>query len=304
MNNLFTKKRLLVFIISLIILSFASCKSFKLSYIGGLKKNAEYKGTLPIPDIQFEYGPATDSNLVLLREKYNLDSVAGNGTEVERIINLMKWVHNLSTHAANPQWPKTMNALNLIDLCLNEKMAINCYMHSIILNEVYLSMGFYSRWIHLWYIYDDESHVVNAVFATSLNKWIMMDSDNQAYCMDENQNILGIPEIRKRLINKEIIHFNKEIDVPSKLLTVLLGGPEKKYRWYLSKNIFMYSMPVVNKFDIMTQKSSTIKLIPTNYIKEVNTKLIKRKYERYYLYFTDNEDFFWQSPLLFITGKN
>ncbi len=89
MNNLITKKRLLVFIIALMIVSFTSCKSFKLSYIGGLKKNAEYKGTLPKPDIKFEYGSATDSNLVFLREKYKLDSVAGKGSEVERIINLM-----------------------------------------------------------------------------------------------------------------------------------------------------------------------------------------------------------------------
>lgn len=286
--------------IKIIIISIflTSCAEYKLSYIGGLRKNAEFNGTLPEPDVKFEYGPADDTNLVILRETYKLDSVAGNGTEVERIINLMKWVHSLAKHDANPQWPKTKNALNLIDICLNEHRALDCYMHSIILNEVYLSMGFHSRFIHLWFIYTNDSHVVNAVYAKSLNKWIMMDSDNRAYCMDEDRNILSIPEIRKRLINKEKILFNNDLDVPSKpLLNFLLGGPEKKYRWYLSKNIFMYTSPLINRFNIMSCPSSTVELVPTNYIKKINPYITKRKYERFYLYYTDDEAFFWQNPI-------
>lgn len=69
---------------------------YKLSYIEGLKGNAEFKATLPNPDVKFKYSSASDSNLILIRKKYNLDSVAGKGTETEQIINLILWVHGLS----------------------------------------------------------------------------------------------------------------------------------------------------------------------------------------------------------------
>jgi len=303
MKNLVKTKsvsNLISFILVVIVtLSFSSCQQFKLSYIKGLNENADFSGTLPKPEIEFTYGSLEDSNLVCLRDKYNLDSVAGNGTEVEQIINLMHWVHNLAPHAANPTWPRSLNSLNLIDICLNENKSINCYMHSVILNEVYLSMGYYSRFIHLWYTHSGESHVVNSVYSKRLNKWIMMDSDFGAYCMDENQNILNIPEIRERLINKQEIYFNSGLDVAApKWLKAFFGGDDGSYRYYLSKNIFMYSTPVNNEFNIKTNRvAEIIRLIPTNYASKVVVNKRKREYEPYNYYYTDDEEFFWQSPV-------
>lgn len=275
-------------------------RDIKFTYLPFLKKNEEYRAELRKPDVRFEYSPASDSNLVLLRERYNLDSIAGEGTETERMINLMVWVHNLSSHAANPAWPRTMNALNLIDLCLTEKKSINCFMYATILNEVYLSMGYPSRFIHLWYTRTGESHVVTAVYAASLEKWIMMDADFGAYLLDENSNILGIPEIRHRIINKEVLLFNETLEYSAggfvKFLEKMMGI-EKLYRYYLSKNIFRYSTPLQSIFDIQSDRTADIiYLIPSNYIKEVNPYPQRRETERYELYYTDDEEFFWQKP--------
>lgn len=275
-------------------------RDIKFSYLPFLKKNEEYRSELKRPDIRFEYSSASDSNLVLLRERYNLDSIAGDGSETEKMINLMVWVHNLSTHAPNPAWPRTMNALNLIDLCVTEKKSINCFMYATILNEVYLSMGYPSRFIHLWYTRTGESHVVTAVFSATLDKWIMMDADFGAYLMDEKRNILGIPEIRERIINGEEFIYPETLEYAGKGLVKFLEkimGIEKLYRYYLSKNIFRYSTPLKSLFDIQSDRTADmIYLIPSNYIKEVNPYPIKRETERYELYYTDDEDFFWQKP--------
>lgn len=298
-RNIKVKSLTKVIVIALIAILFSSCQQFKLSYIGGLKEHAEFESTMPTPDIEFKYSSSNDSNLVYLRQKYNIDSIAGNGSDIEQIINLMYWVHNLAPHAVNPTWPRSLNSLNLIDICINEKKSINCYMHSVILNEVYLSMGYYSRFIHLWYTHSGESHVVNSVFVPSLNKWVMMDSDFGAYCMDENKNILNIPEIRDRLVNKQEILFNDDLNVEiPKFIKALFGGNEKSYRYYLSKNIFMYSTPVNNVFNIKTNRTAKIiRLIPTNYVEKVNLHKRERPYEPYKYYYTDNESFFWQKPM-------
>jgi len=283
-------------------LTFTSCKQYKISYIRGLKKNAEYLGTLPNPDIDFEYSLPTDSNLVFLRTKYSLDSVAGIGTETEQMINLMLWVHRLAPHASNPSYPKIRNALNLVDLCLNEGKSINCYMYAIILNEVYLSMGFYSRLIHLRYKHSGESHWVNAVYSAILKKWIMMDANHGAYFMDEEGTILSLPEIRRKMINKEKLVFNEELEYvgDNKGVKIIKGifGIEKFYRWYISKNILKYSTNLINTFNIESDNAAEIiQLTPTNYLKEIDPLPKKRKYERYNFYRTDDEDFFWQSPV-------
>lgn len=298
------KWKLAMITIFILIPVFAIClisRDIKPTYIPFLKKNESYIGELKKPEVIFEYSSPADSNLADLRERYNLDSIAGNGSETEKIINLMEWVHSISNHANNPAWPKTMNAHNLIDLCLTEKKSINCFMYSTILNEVYLSMGYYSRFVHLWYTRTGESHVVTAVYSESLGKWIMMDADFGTFLTDENGNILGIPEIRHRIINKEKMHVSDNMEVAGSGITKFLGkifGVDNIYSWYLSKNIFRYSTPLRSVYDIQSDRTADIiYLIPTNYISKVNPYPKHRETERYDLYYTDDEEFFWQKPV-------
>lgn len=297
------KWKLAVIIILIALPIFAICsisRDIKITYLPFLRKNEAYNRELKKPDIQFEYASPSDTNLMFLRNRYNLDSIAGDGSETERMINLMRWVHGLSSHATNPAWPRTMNSHNLIDLCLNENKTINCYMYSTILNEVYLSMGYYSRFIHLWYTRTGESHVVTAVYSENLDKWIMMDADFGAYFTDENGTILGIPEIRHRIINKEELRASDGMEFAGGKFLKLLGklfGAENLYSWYLSKNILRYSTPLRSVFDIQSDRTAdVIYLIPSAYTKEVNPYPKHRETERYDLYYTDDEDFFWQKP--------
>jgi hypothetical protein len=130
-------------------------------------------------DMNFQYAAPTDDNLKKLRDTYDLETVAGQGSETDRFINLTSWVYQLTGHANEPQIPKELNAFNLIHLAKVEHMLINCYMKTIILNEVFLAMGFFSRQTHLLphSKEEEESHFITSVYSRTLGKWILMDPD-------------------------------------------------------------------------------------------------------------------------------
>ena len=64
-------------------------------------------------EVAFSYAAPTDENLQKLRSTYDLDTVAG-GPETERLINLLRWVYQLTGHANEPEIPEERNALNLM----------------------------------------------------------------------------------------------------------------------------------------------------------------------------------------------
>ena len=150
-------------------------------------------------EIEYFYADETDTNLTKLRDLYDLDTVAGDGPETERIINLMEWVHRLAEHANEPEFPAAINAFTLINLAQVQHKSINCYMKTVILSEVYLAMGLNSRQTHLlpYANEDQESHFITSVYSTSLGKWILMDPDFGVYVTDNKGVILGVKEIRR-----------------------------------------------------------------------------------------------------------
>jgi hypothetical protein len=244
------------------------------------------------PPVSFRYADLNDENLRQLRNKYKLDAIAGKGPETQRLINLMKWVHQLTSHSRNPTAPKELNALNLIEFCRSEKKKLNCWMYSIILNEVYLSLGYASRMIHLKPHTGEkkESHFVTSVYASDLGKWIMMDPDMCGYLSDENGEILGIPEIRRRLISGEPLVVNDDIGGFSKV------AGKWSYPWYLSKNIFRYNCQQVSEFDQESQKNRVfIELIPDGFLEGYLTEPEITPHGNKIVYIND-EALFWQSP--------
>lgn len=68
-----------------------------------------------------------------------------------------------------------------------------------------LSLGMYSRkvWIMPYSGYDNDCHVVNEVWDSSLHKWIMLDITNNEYWVDENNTPLSVLEIRSKLAMRE-----------------------------------------------------------------------------------------------------
>jgi len=245
------------------------------------------------PPISFQYADAQDENLKKLREKYRLDAIAGGGPETERIINLMKWVYQLTSHTPKPTAPKELNALNLIDLCISEKKKLNCWMYSMILNEVYLSMAYPSRMIHLLPSSGEhkESHFVVSVYSADLGQWIMMDPDMCGYLCDKGGNLLNIPEIRRRMVTGETLVVNDDVGGLSRIFG------KWSYTWYLSKNVFRYNCQQSSAFGQASQQDGLIfyELLPDGFREELLTepKITLRGNKTFYI---NDESLFWQRP--------
>lgn len=137
----------------------------------------------------------------ILIEQYHIDEIAGEGSEFERALNLMNEYAPRLTHKSNYDNHVEMNAPDLLEYSLdNKNQGINCRSKAQILNEMCLALGIYSRkvWIMPNSGYDNDCHVVNEVWDSGFNKWIMLDITNNQYWVDENGEPLSITEIRTK----------------------------------------------------------------------------------------------------------
>lgn len=269
-----------------------------------LKNHPTFSGQQPFPsvDVTFTYAATTDGNLVRLRNLYGLDSIAGQGPEVERMINLLRWVYQLTGHANEPVFPKDMTSLNLIHLAKDEHMQINCYMKSIILNEVYLAMGWPSRQTHLLPSEkeEEESHFITSVYSRTLGRWIFMDPDFGVYATDDQGAILGIAEIRRRLIARQPVEV-MGLDPPPGVLVEAWWSVKSfvngtSYLWYLQKNIFKIQCPQRSLFNLISEPNRVIvELIPDGYREELLQDSRMDEEGRKIISIND-EDLFWQKP--------
>jgi hypothetical protein len=214
-------------------------------------------GNTETETIPFTYADQSDTGLTELRTGYNLDEVAGSGSEIERILNLMQWVHETVPHAgsASNPWPPT--AKNIIQA----DRAVNCRMIATVLNEVYLSMGFRSR--ILVCLPEDypppDCHVVNIVYSDDLEKWLLMDASFEMYFYDDNNELLGPEEIRSRYISGLPIMINPGANHN--------GSPVAEWaETYMIKNLIWFNTPVSHGYN--TEGSAPVQyaaLIPGNY---------------------------------------
>lgn len=135
----------------------------------------------------------------ILKSKYNIEKIAGSGTEFEKALRLMDEFASRLTHKSNYDNHIEVRALALLEYSLdNKSQGINCRAKAQILNEMCLSLGIYSRkvWIMPNSGYDNDCHVVNEVWDNALNKWVMLDITNNEYWVDENGVPLSVLEIR------------------------------------------------------------------------------------------------------------
>lgn len=273
-------------------------------WAGLLRKHPSFSARLPAypVEVEFHYAAPTDEDLRKLHDTYHLDAVAGRGPETDRIINLMSWVYRLTGHANEPEFPKELNALNLIPLAEVKHMAMNCVMKTIILNEVYLAMGFESRHTHLLPAEneDEESHYITSVFSRTLDRWIMMDPDFGVHVTDDEGAILGIAEIRRRLIAGQPMVV-RPVDMPPNILARtwsdlrdLIDGTS--YLWYLRKNIFKIECPQNSLFSQRSKPNRLyFQLIPDGYREELlqGPKTAENGNRIVYL---NDEALFWARP--------
>lgn len=263
-------------------------------YVDILRRFSSFGKSMPPGEMEFEYSIADDSNLVKLREKYHLERVAGDGSEISRIINLMKWVHATIRHDGNSTNPDPRNALHILQVCADSGRGVNCRMMATVLNEAYLAVGLKSR--HLTCLpqdkEDQDCHVIVMVWSDSLSKWLYMDPTFQAYFMDRDSVILSPHEVREAFIGGDSLILNSDLDHN--------GEPHDplQYKSYMAKNLFRFMAPLKSEFGYESLEGDVdwVYLDPAGYdssqIGQADTTAGKKS--RQIDYYTDNAAWFWE----------
>jgi len=255
------------------------------SYI--LKQGGGYINKVDSTLPKFTYLAPNDSNLVRIREYFNLDSIAGSGNEISKIKNLLHWAHNVVPHDGSSMNPDSKNAIDLVKVCQKENRGINCRMMAEMLNECYLAMGFKSRFVTcLPKKYVDDCHVINVVYSNTLNKWIWIDPTFNAYVTDENGTLLGIEEVREHLISGAPLCLNEDANWNNK------QKQTKEYYldYYMTKNL--YCLKCVQRSDYNTETQIKGKPTPV-YISLYPSSTLKKMDQGIS---TNNAEYFWQCP--------
>jgi hypothetical protein len=252
----------------------------------------------------FTYQQASNPNLVTLRKAFNLDSIAGKGNEVSKVINMMNWIHNLVPHDGNHGNPVVKNALSMINECKRDNRGLNCRGLATVLNECYLSMGIKSRFVTCLpkdsLGVDNDCHVINMVYINNLKKWIWIDPTFAAYVRDDKGQFLSIEEVRERLIANKPLILNPEANWNHKESQT----KEHYLDYYMSKNLYMLECPVNSEYDTETQADGKgfqyVKLLPLEYFnnkpenKGVSTN--NQSKVTFTRYVTNNPSTFWAAP--------
>ena len=210
-----------------------------LDYMQLLKKAAPYaKEERSLPT--FTYADQGDENLVRVRQYFHLDSIAGAGDEIARMKNIMYWLHNEIEHDGNggiPDVPR--NAIDLYDACKQQQRGLNCRGLAIVLSELYLAMGWPARFVTCEpkaYDSDSDCHVICMVWSHDINKWIWMDPSFAAYVSDDEGKLLGIGEVRQRLINGRPLVLNEDANWNHNPITI-----DNYLYMYMAKNLYFLS---------------------------------------------------------------
>ncbi len=247
----------------------------------------------------FSYQSKDAPELQKIRKELKLDSIAGKGSELSQIFNLMHWVHSIVRHDGISNSPKSRNSIDLINICKAENRGINCRMMATILNECYLSLGIPSRFVTCLPKESEfeDCHVINMAYSSDLQKWIWIDPTFDAYVMDENGNLLSIEEVREKLIQGKPLILNADANWNKENLQT----KENYLETYMAKNLYRLETPVRSEYNAETSSAGKeveyIQLLPLDGLqqspqkeeysnKDTGIKLITYK--------TNNPQIFWQ----------
>ncbi|MBR0304589.1 MAG: transglutaminase domain-containing protein [Bacteroidales bacterium] len=245
--------------------------------------------TLP----QFVYQDSEDYRLMNVREFFDLDSVAGDGDEISKILNILHFVHKAIRHDGGNFALCEFDAIDIYNYHKSTGKGVNCRHLAIALNEMYLSMGIPSRYVTCmpYDEKDQDCHVINSVWSSQYQKWIWIDPTFEAYVKDENGNFLSIPEVRERLIDGRPLFLNEDANWNYE------NKQTKEYylEGYMAKNLYWFDCVTNYCFNPESRY---------RYVKNIHVVLTPSAYETPSTYenpsdwavITHDADYFWQAP--------
>ncbi len=232
-----------------------------------LKKTAPY--AKDDAKVEFIYQPKESNNLCLVRDYFKLDSVAGKGDELSKIINLLHFAHDNIRHDGGNRAIAELDAIDLYNYYKTTGRGVNCRQLAISLCEMYLSMGIPARYVTCMPAdsLDYECHVINTVWSSQLQKWLYIDPTMDAWVMDDNGTMLSIAEVRERLVSGQPLvlcptaNWNHEQQQTK----------EHYLEEYMAKNLYYFVCKKLNRFNPESiyrdnDPAADVRLIPVGFV--------------------------------------
>jgi hypothetical protein len=217
---------------------------------GILRMHHNFRGTTENADIKLQFD-FSNENFSVLRTRYGLDAIAGNGDDLSKSLNMLFWLCEHAYHKGDYDNHVPMNALDLLEYAYDKgtEQGINCLNLSYILTECLLSIGVPARTVMIMPFspYDADNHVVTHVYIADLDKWIMLDPTYSAYFKDAEGNILDVFELRNFLAEGSEVFLNDEFSYNG---DNLIADSESawEYKAYLTKNLFYFQTSETSGF--------------------------------------------------------
>lgn len=200
-----------------------------------------------------------------LLEKYDLERIAGEGTELERVMRLVDEFAVRLTHESYYDNSVEEKALPLLEYSLDKRnQGINCRAKAIILKEMCLALDIYARSVSIipYSSVDPDSHVVNEIYDTQLEKWVMVDMTTGGYVVDANDVPLSILEIRQCGIDDvECAFVCENYKIGPEEYTTGLGDNLT----YYMKNVFFFAISKYQGVGLRSGYDENVFFIPTNF---------------------------------------
>lgn len=224
------------------------------TYIGAMRVFHDFNCQTNEYAFSYDYNA---SGYEKLRTKYRIDRIAGNGSELDKALNLMQWCSENVLHNGGTKdvefIPKT--SVDILDYAFQKgrEYGVYCRLQAIVFTECCLALGIKSRILHClpFSPYDFDTHVVSMVYISDMGKWIMLDASMNRYFVNSDKTILSPMEVRNKLSYDDNIECNV---------------PDDNYKMYMAKNMFYFKSPQRNTFgaDLLTGQK-TIYCIPSGF---------------------------------------
>lgn len=221
-----------------------------------------------INSFKLTYQSNNAPDLVKLREKYCLDEIAGEGDDLQKIVNIRRWIYKIFERDRNAETFNTLSFCNdfhawnadiVLEKGKHKDYKADCAAFATVMTEVLLALGYKARWIQClpMDLRHEESHCITHVYIPYLQKWIIVDSAQDLLYFNKYGIPMSLWELRNAIINNDKIRvFSKKV-----------GAEEIKLLFrYWAKNIFRFRTIESSEFGFLTKYPQTnIYLNPEGY---------------------------------------
>lgn len=220
----------------------------------------------------FIFDDSTGQYFKQLRIQYKLDDLIANcSTELDKVIIVTNWVHNLWSHDGWNE-PEKKDALSILKEAIEEHKSFRCVEYSIVAAACFTAIGIQNRILDLG-TKDMETresfagHIVNEVYLQSLHAWVMVDVQKNAI-LGLKDFPLNAVELQKAItLKKSDLQFlSKPIEINLQEYITFIT----QYLYYFKTNTdqaFIMLVPIGAKKPTVFQKIHP--LINVNYTHSV-----------------------------------